>query len=43
MSATLRLILEDGKMVQTLKEIPTYDTGQFYEARDVTAQRLCPR
>ena len=33
MSATLRLILEDGKMVQTLKEIPTYDTGQFYETR----------
>lgn len=25
-------------MVQTLKEIPTYDTGQFYEARELAQQ-----
>lgn len=34
MSARLRLILEDGKRVKTLENVPTFDTGQFYEAKD---------
>ena len=40
MSARLRLILEDGKRVQTLENIPTFDTGQFYEAKEL-AEKSC--
>ena len=35
MSAILKLILEDGKRVQTLENIPTFDTGQFYETKEL--------